>query len=295
MVSAAPFLKDMTKGIILIAYGKPEYIYMAAHMAASLRYYSPDIPITILHDDNIRYLPTQYYEFIDGFVEMDSRHLKTNGKIDPGKAKCNIIHYLPYDLNLYLDVDGLCIGDVTPLFDTDKDFCVEVTGKGGYQDDIEYNHWANPEDQWEHFELDDDTVLRTVQSSSMLFRKGEFCDNLQHALNDYFDFPHAKLKNHWGWGIPDELIYSGVLAKMKHDPSFNQSVVFFGHVHSPLSFKEIHEKYKVLSMYGNGKGRTLVKLKYIDWYNRLNINIHDFLKIDRIKEIQRLMKGKHVG
>ncbi len=285
----------MTKGIILVAYGKPEYIYMASHFIASLKFHSPDIDIAILHDDNIRYMPERYKAYVDKFVEMDRKHLYTNGRIDPGKAKCNIIHYLPYDQNLYFDVDGLCISDVSHLFETDKEFCVEVNGKGGSEDTINYNHWAKPVDEWEHFELSDDAVFRTVQSSSMYFKKGEFCDNLQHALNDYFDFPLVKLKNNWGTGVPDELIYGGVCAKLNYDPSFERSVVFFGWKKSPLSYSEIQEKFSVLSMYGNGKGRTLVKLEYIDWYNRLNVKLHKDMKIERIKEIQRLMRAKHVG
>ncbi len=285
----------MTKGVILLAYSKPEYIFMAAHLIASIKQYSPNLNIAVLCDNNIGYMPDRYKAMIDKTIPVDSDHLLTHGQIDPGKAKCSIIPYLPYDQNLYLDVDGLCLQDLEPIFNTDKDFCVEVCGEGTKSDDINYNHWATTDDEWNEFSLPEDATFRTVQSSAMYFKKGKFCDKLQKHLDKCLNFPMSKLKNNWGKHLPDELIYSGAVAQLGYDPSFENPVCFFGHKKSPLSFTELQEKYYVLSMYGNGKGATLVKDAYRDWYNRLNNKLHKTIGLQPIREIHSLMKGKHVG
>ncbi len=285
----------MTKGVILLAYGKHEYIYMAAHLIASIKHYSPELPISVLCDASIHYMPERYKALIDETIFMDSDHLLTNGQIDPGKAKCNLIHYLPYDQNLYLDVDGLCLKDLTPVFDTDKPFLTEVVAAGGKNDKIEYNHWATNENEWEEFGLKEDATFRTIQSSSMYFERGKFCDKLQKHLTKCLKFPMAKLANNWGKHLPDELIYSGALAQLEYDPSFDKPVCFFGHKISPLSFTELQEKFFMLSMYGNGKGNTLVRDRYKDFYNRLNYSHHKAQKMDVIRPIHSLMRAKHVG
>lgn len=285
----------MTKGIILLAYGKPDYIFMAAHLIASIKRYSPDLNIAVLCDGAIDYMPDRYKAMVDQTIHIDADHLFTRGQIDPGKAKCNLIHYLPYDKNLYLDVDALCLKDLTPLFDTDKPFLTEVSGTGGKNDKIEYNHWATTENEWFEFGLKEDATFRTIQSSSMYFERGKFCDKLQKHLTKCLSFPMSKLANNWGKHLPDELIYSGALAQLEYDPAFEEPVCFFGHKTSPLGFTELQEKFYVLSMYGNGKGNTLVREAYKDWYNRLNYKLHKDMKIDIIRPIHSLMRGKHVG
>ena len=76
------------------------------------------------------------------------------------------------------------------------------------------------------------------------------------------------MKQKWGGGLPDELIYSGVCATMNLIPQGNDAV-FFGNTREALTFDEIENKHYILTLYGSGSGRKTVRLKYIEWYDRL--------------------------
>jgi len=280
----------MTQGIILAAFGQPNYIYMAAHLAASLVSDNKDIKITLLHDHCIGYMPKDFYQFFDGFKEIKREHLYHNGKLDPGFLKINIPAYLPYDKTLYLDVDGLSLKDISPVFDTDKEFATEVIGKGQYGKEINYLFWTTQKNAWEYFNLNEESVYRSVQSSSMFFKKGKFVEKLHKMLVEHWDFPYEKLSNHWGGTIPDELIISGVCAKMNYDPSFNEKIVFFGFKNTGESFQEIIDRNYILSLYG---GKGLVRQKYLDFYNRSVVRKLGKVGVNRISNAQILLRKKH--
>ena len=282
--------KTEPKGILLAAFGKNEYAFMAAHMAASIKIHC-DLPISILVDDSYKYVPSGYRKLFDQVITIKPEHYIRQGHIDPGFLKVNIPLYLPYKQTLYLDVDGMCIRDLTPIFETDKEFCTEVKGKGSKGDTINYNWWASTSNEWEHFELPEDAVFRTVQSSSMLFKKGTFVKKLHKTMLKYYDYPLSKLSNQWGGTVPDELIISGACANLDYDPSFEKKIVFFGHKLSSLSQKEISEQYFVLAMYGN---KGMVRGSYLDWYDRFMRKELRKIGLEIIHPINILLRGKHV-
>ena len=87
------------KGVILLAFGKREYHYMAAHMAMSIKHRG-DIQITIVHDENFKYVPKHWLRFFDETIQIQEEHLYKNGKLDTGCEKDNIYKYLQYDENI---------------------------------------------------------------------------------------------------------------------------------------------------------------------------------------------------
>lgn len=282
----------MTKGILLLSFGKPAYHQMAIHMAASIKFYNPDVPITLLTDSQGMHTTAKVGLKVFDKVDMiPEKYLKPNGKMNPGHCKLMIPKMLPYDVTLFLDVDGCAINDVTPLLDIDKDFAAIVVDKGTKANKIEYMFWANANDSYSHFELQDTDTWYALQSSAMLFRKGDTVDKLSEYIDKYIDFPLGKLSNQWGGCIPDELIYSGAAAKLKADPDFGTPTVFFGHKYS-LSVNKASQKFKILSMYGNGQ---LVKLIYRDWYDRHVQNVMVRLGKNKLANIHYLSRQKHVA
>ena len=119
-----------SKGVILMAFGKREYLFMAAHLAMSIKHFNPSIKIKLVHDWNYKYLNDFWRGFIDEAEEIQEKHLYRGGCIDPGWAKCNIYEYIAFDENIYLDVDGICLKDIEPLFNQDKFYATEVIGRG---------------------------------------------------------------------------------------------------------------------------------------------------------------------
>lgn len=280
----------MTAGVILAAFGKRQYMYMAAQLAGTLISENADLKITLLHDDSVKYLPEAYHKVFDKIIPLKEEHLYRFGKIDPGFVKINIPLYLQYDNNLYLDVDACCLKDVSPLLETKKDFATEVVGAGQKTDDIEYLFWTTNERAWDHFKIKEDGYYRSVQSSSMFFRKGKFVEKLHKEMVKYYDFPIDQLTNHWGGTMPDELIISGVCAKLGYDPSFNEGVVFFGFKHTGESIAEIKSRYYLLAIYGP---KGLVRSEYLGWYNRRTIKQLGKVGLNFITNAEMLLRGKH--
>lgn len=282
----------MTSGVILAAFGRYEYMTMAAQLAGTIISHNSEIKITLLHDDTIRYLPQKFHKLFDQIIPIDHKHLCRNGRIDPGFVKINIPLYLPYDRTLYLDVDAMAYKDISPLFETDKDFATEVVGTGGLKDEINYLFWTNNKTAWEYFGLKEDTIYRSVQSSSMFFRKGKFVEKLHKAWLAAYDFPLDKLTNGWGGTMPDELIISGVCANLEYDPSFPEPVIFFGFKHSQMTLSQRIQKYYLMAIFGP---KGLVKGEYMDEYNRITIKRLATIGLDLQKTSHTLLRGKHAA
>lgn len=247
---------------------------MAHNLAFSIKHHNPNIKVGIWIDRNLyEQLPDKtLFDDIRILEESDYRNEK--GKVDPAIAKAQIYRFGTQmsDKFLYLDVDGLCINDLQPLFDDleGSQIATEIIAKGGKEDKIHYSIWATNDNIWKFFELDDDDTLCAVQSSWAYFEKCEAGDTMQQWL-DYFmevGIPSWMLTQIWGGTLPDELLYQGVYAKMGIVPDYNGKVVFFGNAKAKENKEQVLENYKVLSIYGNGGSTmTLTEPKWIKMYD----------------------------
>jgi len=288
--------KDATRGIVLMAFGRREYVYMAAHMAMSIKYHNEDIPIQLIHDEGINYLPGKWHQFFDVKTAISDKDLIRNGKIDPGWAKINVYKYIVFHQSIYLDVDGFCFKDIAPAFDLCTSFYhCEVIGTGKKNDKIEYQIWSDNDTIYDHFELDDNQEYRAVQSSFQYYKKSEKAKKLHGLMAANFNtFSPKKLKHHWGHSLPDELIIGGCCAKIKHDPSIKSRVTYFGNKQNRKKLQEVQEKYYVSSLYGNGGASPLVSQTYIAWYDRSIIQYGRKFKLQPLQKAFQLLRKKYV-
>jgi hypothetical protein len=267
---------------------------MAAHMAMSLRYYLPDVSITLFCDQHAKKLPNHYLRFFSQFKDMAPENCMHNGKFSPGMAKLNAMLASPYDETVYLDVDGLALHSIEGLFNQGKPFACDVHQRGDLRG-VDVSHWATNSDFAEHYEIDLQTDCVEPQTSFMYSDGTSFGSReIIRAAIYSMDFPESKLKNTWGDTIPDELAIMAACAQMEYDPTPKSEAVFFGHKLSKMSLQEIAAKYFVLSLYGNGTGQTLVRHTYIQWYDAQVAYMCKKLRVDRIGPALGLMKSKHV-
>jgi hypothetical protein len=286
----------MEKGVLLMAFNSPSYIYMAAQLALSIKYNDPDLPIQIVHDGNIGYLPEAYRIAFDHYTPIKESDFIVDGKFEPGLAKLKAYDYSIFDKTIYLDVDALAINPISDLFeDCNSFYLTEVIDKGGKNDKIGYSHWAENSEVWNYFGLTEEAVFCSTQSSFQYFEKGDSAQGLYEFFDKNFSFPKERLKNHWGGSMPDELIVSASCAQYAHDPAIGVPVVYFGNANNRKEIAEIQENYKILSLYGNGNGTTLVSGRYLDWYDRMTIKRFKKFGLRPIKKSWQLMKGKHVN
>lgn len=291
----------MTKGVFLAAFGRKGYMYAAFNMAVSIKVHNPDIKVAFAYDESLlAWLTPDRIAIFDDLIPIPPSQFKDYGRIDPAKFKTAIYEYLPYDENLILDVDGCCIQDLSKLMDylsrKDGFYFTDHLGKGVKGDRIEYCIWASQDTIWDHFKLKDDTVLYAVQTSFAYVKKSKEAKAFFTKLKKNYEQGIDRSKVHlWGGTIPDELFYSGTLAQLNIDPSIEIKPVFFGNYFYPKTYQDLHNEFFILSLYGNGFGRTETKLRYIEYYDRIMRQYCEQLGYEHFYKVGMIMADKHLN
>lgn len=265
---------------------------MAYNMALSIKATS-NIEVALVHDISegaIWPMPQERWSVFDKLIRLDAKHR------DAGEIKCNMYQYLPYDENLYLDVDGVVLKDITPLLDElcakDGYVYADLHGLGMKDEKIDYSMWATNATMWEYFGLGEEDKLPAIQSSYMFIRKNKeskpFFDKV--AENYYRGFPKEKLTHKWGNSIPDELIYSGTMAQFKLDVHGGKPVYFGWKLRESVG--DVLARFFVLAMYGD---KGLVKLRYKELYDNVMLKYARAMGVPHSYKINNLMKGKHAN
>lgn len=280
------------RGILLLCFGNASYAYATWNIIASIRYFNKDINITVCFDEStLKHIPP--IENINTILLTKEQTHNSKGKLEPGKVKTLIYDLSTYDETLYIDVDSILLKDITPLMEllSNKDgyFYTTVIDKGGRDANLLYNGWADMAHIWEYFTLKSNAILPTIQSSYCWFRKCDEAKEFFNAVKKNFYIPYQYLKTRWGGTIPDELIYSGTCAQFGIIPD-GDDAVFFGNKTSHETFEQITEKHYIHTLYGSGRGQKTVRLKYIEWYDRL---MNKYAGRNYYKA-QYIMRGKHV-
>ena len=250
--------------VTLLAFGRRGYAYAAANMVASLRYHGHTGPIHLHVGRALR-------PYVDELVPDDSctkHELADEYAADPGWCKVNLANIFKGKETLYLDVDGVCLKDITPLIEAlrkdGRSYMCSVLGKGGVSDSIGYFEWSTPQKVAEKHGLNDATYYG-IQSSWSYFKRGDWLDAFStQVLAAWVMWDVKELKHKWGVGKPDELFYSIACSVMGYDPSF-ENVIHFGKGFDPLP--KVREGHYFLSLYGIGKGRGSVPPRYVDCYD----------------------------
>jgi hypothetical protein len=298
-------------GVVLFAFGKHHYYGAAYNLAYSIKRFSPSLNIALFVDDTAK-----VYGYANGLNELVSSvntinplHLTTGGKLDPGKLKVNLYQYLPFEHNIYLDVDALAIKDIMPmvneLINAGKDYISHTVGyhtiKQGRS--IPSMQWAWADDIWQHFKLNDNAVLPAINSSIQYIRKGKVSERLYSTCKDIYEnnpLPVNKLRMKWGGGQPDELYMNVALANLGIDPAIidvgQTDGSENGYIHFAstrrLTFAEISERYYLQSYYG---GQGFTPLFYIDWLDRLLKQWHKEHNKIHAHFINRITSNKYAG
>ena len=272
-------------GVVLLAFGKLQYYWAAYNLAFSINKHNPNVNITVLFDDPGKALSQchdlmKYVNHI-GHIALDD--IYTNKKLDPGKVKVNLYKYLPYDCNLYLDVDAIALKDIQPMIDelsqSGKDYISHCVGyhtidKGR---DFKEMQWAWADRMWAHFNLLPSYVMPAINSSMQWIVKGSQTEAIYRTAKDlYFNNPIAikDLRMKWGGGQPDELYMNVALAIHGIDPALKaytkNSGSEGGMIHFAmqrgLTYQDIINNYYLQSYYG---GAGFTPRFYIDWLDRM--------------------------
>lgn len=285
-------------GIVLLAFGSKGYPYAAYNLAYSIKFYNPDLHITLIHDESIKYLTESDLSYFDNFISVTPDYYTSAGKFDPAKAKLNLYSLLPYDNNLYVDVDSLSLTDLQQLIDRFTQlgykYLTHIMGTHTLSqgDVIDSMLWANAGVIWEKYGLQDTAVLPAVNSSFQWIVKGEEAEKIfSTALDCYADpIPLDSLRNKWGGAQPDELYINIALAKLGLNPAAPFDVMFFGDKISGKPMTRIQQEYYFLSIYG---GKNWTRPVYTEWYDRKLTDLHKKKNQKHRYKYPVLLQDKH--
>ena len=286
-------------GVVLFAFGKPHYYGAAYNLAFSIKRFNSGLKIALFVDDisKVHGYANGLADYVDSINQINLNNLVTGGKLDPGKLKVNLYEYIPFDHNIYLDVDAVALKDIEPmineLINAGKDYISHTVGyhtiKQGRA--IPSMQWAWADDIWQHFELSETAVLPAINSSIQYIRKGETAERLYATAKLYYEnnqLPIQKLRMKWGGGQPDELYFNVSFGKNKFKPYEIDAVCF--QMSREFSYAQIEERFYLMSYYG-GKGFT--PSFYIEWLDR---KLKAWMQQDGIQHkyfIHRITDHKH--
>lgn len=289
-----------SQGVVLVAFGKPAYYGAAYNLAYSIKRYNKNIEIAIILEDSSTAMShvAELSDVTDILMTIKAEHLYTDGKLDPGKAKIFLYEYLPFERNLYLDVDGIVLKDIKPMLDTlaasGKQYAAHIMGyhKLEQGNKIESMVWAYANDIWAQYNLSESTVLPAINSSWQYIEISPKAHALYKIAQDFYvnnPIPLNKLRNKWGNTQPDELYMNIALAKLEIDPAMP---VEFIHIPTKrgLNYAEVINNYYIQAYYG---GQGFTPIFYVDWLDRMmrkwmseEGRIHKYL-------INRIISNKH--
>jgi len=291
--------KPTSSGVVLVAFGKPQYYWAAYNLAYSIKRFNKDLSIALVSDSKDRAL---YYchdltNQIDVYVDLPEQHIYTNKKLDPGKAKVLLFDYLPFHYNLYLDVDAVCLKDLQPLIDqliaNNAKYATRVVGEHTIDQgrDFKAMQWAWADQLWQHFGLTKADKIYAINSSIQFIEECPEAEAIYRTAADLYlnnPMPVSKLRMKWGGGQPDELYFNVSFGKNNFKPYEIDAVCF--QMSREFSYAQIEERFYLMSYYG-GKGFT--PNFYIEWLDR---KLKSWMQQDGIQHkyfIHRITDHKH--
>ena len=267
-----------TIGVFLIAFGKHSYYHFAANFALSIKKHNPDLKIFLWTDSGFN-LSAFHRSLFDEIETIPEHIIYPNGKLDPANVKLNIYDYLPFDSNIVLDVDALCVSSFDNFIDSfendsgyffTKLIDTHTIDKGRT---IQNMVWAYADDIWNQYGLNDKSVLPCINSSFLYIKKCDESKELYNkAISNYENkLPLTKLRNQWGGGQPDELYMNIAMAQVGITGKSPVDPIYLCNKMSETPIHVLSNTFPIFSFFGNKNTQRsmfvdLYDMKLIKWY-----------------------------
>lgn len=210
---------EPTKGIVIVALGHPYYGNYAHQLAISIKFTTPSIPITLLHDGRgASHLTGAKLAHFDNVVVLQPSDYTTNGRTDYLRPKSLMNVLSPYDRTMWLDADMIALPrkSIAALFDELSGIHFTMSSRGAHDAKTAkagFIHWADPQDVVKEYGIKGG-VFYNVSSEFMYFEKGPKADAFFLELRSIYDNMLVPYKQ-FGNGMPDELAFFIALATTK--------------------------------------------------------------------------------
>lgn len=237
------------KGILIICVGssltiRENYRRWAAQLVRAIKYYA-DIPVQVLYDGEKPDFG-DYHTNVTGVCEK--------AQFEPAELKLQLHKYTLFEKTLYLDVDAVCLKDLSPLFEL-TGFQTQITGSIKKDEGQKSMLWAKSELIWNKYSLPDDAELPASNTSFIFFEK-EYGFIFDTAYKLYSENPLRidEMFSKWGQSHsqPDEFYINISLYLNKIEANFIRPIFFKTKidVSGYMPLPKVIEKYYLLGCFG---------------------------------------------
>lgn len=292
----------MSKGVVIYAFKKPAYGKFAWNLAVSIKEHNPDIQIAVVvWGKALDHLEDWRKGWFDQIIHMEESDLFEMGKFMPGKAKLSGYKYLPFDENMIIDADTICIGNLDVIWNKcTGNIHAQAVGKFTEQNESWTCQWLALPHVREVFTLPEQHTIFEINSSFMYVRKCEESESFYaQALANYGTAKgHEKLRK-WGGGFPDELGFNVAFAQLGIDPSFGDQPVISNETAWPIFFSTrfqndwgfVYRTFPFVGFFGDGH---FTDKSLQAQYDRIMLGCGSRKGFLHTFKINQLMKEKHV-
>ena len=270
-------------------------------MAVSIKENSPGVTITLFHDDtfNNELLDWQKGVF-DRTIRIPENIMFNNGVFDPANIKINAYDYFVDDYTLFIDVDMFAMRDINAIFD-------ELIADGGYYyshvigqhnisqgREIPTMYWAFADDIWNHYQLPDDAILPSTNSSFQFVRKCDESDILFAKIRENYSnpIPISRLRNQWGGTQPDELYLNVALAQIGLIPKTPRKYMWMANESPQGPLSNVYDRFELLCLFGN---RAMIKPLFTSWIDRELVKMHSKSGKQHFYKWHKIVGDKHAN
>ena len=278
--SALPEHKAGT-GVVMIAVGHPYYAHMACNLAVSLKYYDPDINITLIKQDTtIQYMDEVCKRLFNSFIEVPEHCLTGPHGYDPFKIKLHLDQLTPYENTLFLDADTVWMTRIKPMELiaelSGREFQMASRGRISTQTGELKSRWVDLAKVHELFGYEN---VYDLSSEVLYFEHGSVSTSIfDNARRLYFD---TRLQvQDFGGGKADEAYFMLALEEVGYE--MNQAT-YLPSYWEPMYFPKMHSReyiqnnFALLSLGGNQSSSHIKKI-----YDSLNRHFHFRMGLKRI-------------
>ena len=243
------------KGILLIALGR-EYNKLAYNLTKSIKKHN-DLQVACITDS----LDNEFTDAFDIVIRPKACDYIEEMQFNPFKLKTFMYDYSPFDETIYLDVDAICLKDISGLFSSFK--IQEVARYTKDNADTSDCVWFKSlSDIFDIYGLESE--YPEYNTSFVAFNRSSRNKLYFHLVKkSYFDrrFDYTKI----GRNYPDEMAFGIASSKLEHYSETPKEVpICFWWSNKKLELKEIQEKYYFLGYAGG-----YVASKYLTYYHRM--------------------------
>jgi hypothetical protein len=237
---------------------------MALQLAASIKFTSPDVSITLLHDvKGIGHLHGNKLLMFNNVIEIPKYCYTNHGRPEYLKSKAYLYELSPYDETIFLDADMLWLPR-RPIIDLFKEFeTINFTMANRGNIDITkakngFISWANPTDIINEYNVYG--LLYNLSSEFIYFKK---CDEVKALFEQTKkNFENIKIKYMmFASCVPDELPFTIAMIQTGIYPHTSPYLPCYWEqfTRKNLPATEIYKNYYAYSCGGNLQDKNVKK------------------------------------